>query len=253
MNGCGKRSGKRSAVLVAGLLVVLGMFGTSVAWADNANPQVAPIGSRPYGQTYGQWSARWWQFAVQQPSLDFCAPAKPQSPVMFLAGTGGIPPVTTSCTIPTGQSIMFPLFNVEWSVAEAQAQLQLTPGQSCFVPAPLNGTDDAALQACATAGADHVSLPGAVLAAEVDSRTLSNLTSYRAVSPPFDFTAANGNPFAIPPGPTHAVADGFWIILTPLSAGTHTIHFTATVPFPDLGFTFALDQTYRLTVQGSRS
>ena len=54
MNGCGKRSGKRSAVLVAGLLVVLGMFGT---WVRSgrivANPQVAPIGSRPYGQTYG--------------------------------------------------------------------------------------------------------------------------------------------------------------------------------------------------------
>jgi len=68
------------------------------------------------------------------------------------------------------------------------------------------------------------------------------------VSPPFDLTAANQNQFGIPPGATHAVADGFWIILTPLSAGTHTIHFSATVPFPELGFAFVLDQTYRLTV-----
>jgi hypothetical protein len=143
---------------------------------------------------------------------------------------------------------MFPTFNVEWSVAEAQAQ-QMATGQSCPVPAPLNGTSPAALQACASAQADHAEQPGAVLTAEVDGRTLHNLTSYRAVSPLFDFTAVPGNVFGIPSVLTAAVADGFWIIVTPLSAGTHTIHFTAHVPFLDLGFTFDLDQTYRLTVQ----
>src|SRR5689334_22463099 len=100
-----------------------------VARADSANPKVAPIGSRPYGLTYGQWSARWWQYAAQQTSLNFCAPIKPQSPVTFLAGTPG-PPATASCTVPAGQSVMFPLFNAEWSVAEAQSQQQTTPGQS---------------------------------------------------------------------------------------------------------------------------
>ena len=248
MIGSPKRWNKGLRIPLVGLLLLLGVFGPTVAWADSPNPHVAPIGSSPYGQTYGQWSARWWQFAVQQTSLDFCAPVKPQSRVMFLAGTAGAGPVTTSCTIPTGQSIMFPVFNVEWSIVEAQLQQQATPGQSCFVPAPLSGTSDAALQACATAGADHATFPGAALAADVDGKTLHNLTSYRAVSPPFDLTGVENNKL-IPPGPTHAVADGFWIILTPLSAGTHTIHFSATVPFPELGFTFVLDQTYRLTVQ----
>ena len=248
MNGRPRRPLTGPAVVLVGLVVLLGVSSPAVAWADGSNPGVAPIGSSPYGQTYGQWSARWWQFAVQQTSLGFCAPARPQSPVMFLAGTAD-PPVTTSCTIPAGQSLMFPLFNVEWSVAEAQAQQQATPGQSCFVPGPPTGTSDAALQACATAGADHATFPGAVLAADVDGKTLHNLTSYRAVSPPFDFTAASGNPFGIPPGPSHAAGDGFWMILRPLSAGTHTIHFSATVPFLELGFTFSLDQTYRLTVQ----
>jgi hypothetical protein len=247
MKGSPKRPITGPAVMLVGLLFLLGVFGPTVAWADSSNPRVAPIGSSPYGQRYGQWSARWWQFAVQQTSLGFCAPAGPQSPVIFLAGTPG-PPVTTSCAIPAGQSIMFPLFNVEWSVAEAQAQQLATPGQSCFVPGAPNGTSDAALQACARAGADHATFPGAVLAANVDGKTLHNLTSYRAVSPPFDLTAVDQNPFGIPAGPTHAVADGFWIILTPLSAGTHTIHFSATVPFPELGFTFVLDQTSRLTV-----
>jgi hypothetical protein len=144
---------------------------------------------------------------------------------------------------------MFPLLNAEWSVAEAQAQEQVTPGQSCFLPGQPVGTNDAALQACATAVADHATFPGASMEADVDGSMLQSLTSYRAVSPPFGLIAATGNPFGIPPGPTHAVADGFWIILRPLSPGTHTIHFTVTVPFPELGFTFFFDQTYRVTVQ----
>jgi hypothetical protein len=144
---------------------------------------------------------------------------------------------------------MFPIFNAEWSIVEAQAQQQTTPGQSCILPGQPNGTSDAALQACATAQADHATAPGATLAADVDGKALTNLTHYRAVSPPFDFTAVAGNPFGLPAEQSHAVADGFWIILTPLSPGTHTIHFTATVPFPELNFTFNTDTTYHLTVQ----
>jgi hypothetical protein len=248
MNRSPKYWGRSLIVVAVGLVV--SALASSMALANNRNPTVFPIRSRPYGQTYGQWGARWWQYAVQQTNLDICAPDKPGSRVTFLAGAPGPPAVTSSCTVATGQAIMFPVFNAEWSVAEAQSQT--TPGQSCLLPGQPNGTSDAALQACATALANHAANPGATLAADVDGRTLQSLTSYRAVSPPFDLTAVSGNPLITPPapaGPTHAAADGFWIILTPLSRGTHTIHFTATVPFPELNFTFFLDQTYHLTVQ----
>jgi hypothetical protein len=145
------------------------------------------------------------------------------------------------------KNIMFPLFNVEWSVAEAQAN-----GNACIVPASPSGTSDAALQACATAQANHATAPGAELEAEVDGKTLQSLTNYRAVSPPFDFTSAPGNPLGVcqPTGcNSHAVADGFWIILDPpLGPGKHTIPFVAHVPFPELNFTFKTETTYQLTV-----
>jgi hypothetical protein len=144
---------------------------------------------------------------------------------------------------------MFPLFNVEWSAAEAQAQLKLTPGQSCLLRGQPVGTSHAALHACASAQANHALSPGATLTAVVDGETLHRSTSYRAVSPPGDFTPVAGNPIGIPPGRTEAAADGFWIILRPLTVGTHTIHFSATVPFRDLNFTFSLDQTDHLTVK----
>jgi hypothetical protein len=89
-----------------------------------------------------------------------------------------------------------------------------------------------------------------MVAADIDGLALQSLTSYRAVSPAFDLTVLQ-NPYGIPPGPTHAAADGFWIILKPLSRGTHTIHFTGTVPFPELNFTFFSDQTVHLSVQPS--
>jgi hypothetical protein len=241
-----------SALVVAGVVVAL--LGSTMAFARNTNPGVFPINSRPYGQTYGQWSARWWQYAFQQTTLDICATDKPGSQVTFLAGTPG-DPVTNSCTVPTGKAIMFPVFNVEWSVAEAIAQQNATPGQSCFLPDQPNGTSDAALQACATAQANHALAADASLKADVDGVTLQNLTNYRAVSPPFTFTTVDGNPFGLCPadGPcpltSRAVADGFWIILTPLSPGAHTIHFTASVPFPELRFTFNTDTTYHLTIQ----
>ena len=229
------------AVIMAVMALIMS---TPAAFARNSNPGVFPIQSRPHGLTYGQWSARWWQFALQQTNLNICTPDRPGSRVTFLAGGSVLP----SCTVPVGMAIMFPVFNVEWSVAEAQAQQMMTPGQSCLIPGPPDGTSDADLQACATAQANHALDADASLKAAVDGVKLQNLPNYRAVSPPFDFTAAVGNPFSVPAGPSRGVADGFWIILTPLSPGMHTVHFSASVPF----FPFSTDTTYHLMVQPGR-
>lgn len=53
--------------------------------------------------------------------------------------------------------------------------------------------------------------------------------------------------FGITPGPRDpAVADGYWVLLEPLTPGHHTIRIEASVsgfPFP-----FVIDVTYKLTV-----
>jgi hypothetical protein len=238
----------RSSLAVIMVVMAL-IMSTPAVFARNSNPGVFPIQSRPHGLTYGQWSARWWQFAFQQTTLNICAPDKPGSRVTFLAGTTG-GSETRSCTVPVGMAIMFPVFNAEWSVAEAQQQKP--PG--CFLPDQPIGTSDAALQACATAQSNHALDADATLEADVDGVKLQNLPNYRAVSPPFTFTTVAGNPFGLCPADgscpltSRAVADGFWIILTPLNPGTHTIHFKADVPF----FPFTTEVTYTLTVQPGR-
>src|SRR5262249_12325700 len=97
--------------LASALGAVVGlMLLTTIAFAqDNPNPRGLPIHSSPFGNTYGEWSARWWQWALSVPTatnpiIDStgaqCAQAQ-TGKVWFLAGTfGGA--VTRSCTVPQG-------------------------------------------------------------------------------------------------------------------------------------------------------
>jgi hypothetical protein len=73
--------------------------------------------SKPYGLTYGEWTARWWQWAYSipkdvNPAYDdtgrYCTQGQ-SGPVWFLTGTYGHP-VDRYCTIPFGKAILFPKF-----------------------------------------------------------------------------------------------------------------------------------------------
>jgi hypothetical protein len=164
---------------------------------------------------------------------------------------------------------MFPIFNAEQSVVEAEAASKATKGETtCTIGTTpirdingnlITGTDYDALHRCAQAIARHATLPNSSLEADVDGTTLQQLTHYEAASPPplFTFTTVKDNPFGLCPKlgkcplSSSAAADGYWIILgpQPLPAGTHTIHFQAHVFFPELNFTFNTETLYHLTVQ----
>jgi hypothetical protein len=264
-------------LMVAGVLIAL--LGSTMVFADTINPGVLAIDAKLGGQTYGQWSENWWQWAYSVTTFDDCP--NQSGRMWFLAGApklttgaqtpaGSQPTETTvrNCTVPAGKSVMFPLFNAEQSVAEAEAGATTgnLPGSTCPLHDVNNnlitGKDYNSLLSCAQAFTQHVlTQPGASLGATVDGQELTNLTHYRAESPPplFPFTAVKGNPFGLcellGPCPLHtkAAADGFWIILGPdrLPVGQHTIHFTAVVPFPEsnLNFTYTNDVTYNLTVK----
>jgi hypothetical protein len=229
----------------AALAITLITVPTMAVFADDINPGVFAIDARPFGQTYGQWSENWWRWAMTivpnaTGAFDTC-PNEPRGPVFFLIATS---PNSTApngtqanCSIPASTAILFPTFNVEWSAQEATAQGQATPGQTCFVTASPSGTSYAALYACARTAASQ-GVAGATLVANVDGRALQSLSDYRAHStpPPFPFTAVSNNLFGLQPTPTQAVADGFWIMLMPLTQGKHTVHFGATIPAFGLSF-----------------
>ena len=230
--------GSASIVVIALLGVVLGMIPHTIAQKSITSNNVFPINSKPFGKTYGEWSATWWQWAVLTPTEKSplkdnigvnCAQSQ-SGPVWFLAGTFGGAAVRT-CTIPAGKAVMFPIYNAECS----------------YVEYPQYKTESE-LRACAKDQADKVTN----LDASIDGLKIEDLQQkYRAQSPLFDLKLPNNNVFGLSPGPTKSVADGFWIILQPLSVGKHELHFSgASVDFTSSGtLNFATEVTYHLIMQ----
>jgi hypothetical protein len=91
------------AVLVVPLLLTsaTSQFALAQGPASNTSSSIAifPPDSQPYGLSYGEWTAKWWQWVHSiptgnNPQLDQtgedCAQAQNQTgPVWFLAGTSG--------------------------------------------------------------------------------------------------------------------------------------------------------------------
>ena len=94
------------------------------------------------------------------------------------------------------------------------------------------------------------------VAAELDGRPIQNLPRFRAASPLFTYGPLPDDNvlqffgFDAPEGATSlSAADGFYLMLAPLSVGQHTLHFTGTF---ETDIPFTLDITYILTVAPDR-
>jgi hypothetical protein len=179
--------------------------------SEGTSSGIYPPNSMPYNLTYGEWSARWWQWVISLPEAinpltdstgEDCAQGQNQTgPVWFLTGTFG-GSVERTCTIPEGKAILFPVLNfgnVRSAPTETEEDLRMTNKVQ----------------------ADNA----AVLEASVDGVPLQDLQNYRADSPLFNVTFPEGNILGIPAGSSEGVADGYWVMLQPLPAGEHTIHF----------------------------
>ena len=230
---------KVAGVLPALLLAAgLGFGGTAPARAGQSS-KVIPPNASPHGQTYGEWSAAWWQWAMELPvdghpfvdDAGFDVRTGQSGHVWFLAAPFGT--VERTCTIPTGTMLFIGLLNAEASDLEGL------------------GATEAERRATAEWIADHIVTSS--LSCTIDGKAVANLGSYRVQSPEFSFTAPTPWIFGSTGGDGVAVADGYFVMLAPLSAGQHTIHFGGTFHF-DAGeldadpHDFSLDMTYHLTV-----
>jgi hypothetical protein len=227
--------------LVAALLVLAAQ--TTVARAENGNngnPSVLPPNSHPYGQTYGQWSADWWQWAIAlapepgHPFIDdpaFDVTLGQQGPVWFLAAPFGT--VERSVTIPAGKALFVGLLNVEASDLEGL------------------GTTEAEQRATAKWQADHIQN----VTCCVDGDKVEHIDRYRVESPQFSFTAPDPWIFSPAPGGNGtSVGDGYFVMLKPLSKGSHRLHYSGQFHFSvaegdPFNWDGPLDMTYNLTVQ----
>ena len=184
--------------------------------------------------------AEWWKWAlsvplsqspITDPDGEFGSQNQTGS-VWFLAGNfGGTS--ERSITIPAGKSIFFPLINIwnDWPCPDPN-----------FKPGPGQTLEEF----LAAGAAPYIDVTNA-LSARVDGVELQNLFNYRGVSKLTTFTA-DPTQIAIDPCITgdkqYAVSDGYWIMLTPLTPGKHTIQFSSATTTG-----FSLDVTYHVTVK----
>lgn len=251
-----KRQGISIATLLLGLLVtpMLNAFAQSGPSAEAVLPNDAVI-----GMTYGDWGAAWQQWlqsipADNNPALDNngdkCAEQQSAGPVFYLVGaitdevpdTPLITEVTRDCTVPANRYLFFPILNVSSDTVPTEP-----PPPAFFAP-----TEAAQRQLAASFGnlIDVDTLRVTVNGKKV--KKAKDLEDFRAQSPAFHFFLPENNIFGIdePEGGGYfGVTDGYWMMLNPLPAGDHQVHFEGAFVSDEGYVIFALDVTYNLTVE----
>jgi hypothetical protein len=253
---------KRILVVAIVLAVAALAFAQRPAQGYPHSPQAVRGGdSTFFGKTYGQWQTLWWQWATALPAnghplFDTADCSTGQSGnVWFLGGkfcaatSGGgscpdnqKPTAVRSCTMHSGTALFFPILNADDSIIE---ELPYNPNVT-----EMNLRYN-------VKSWEEPNPNGFIVLATIDGKGLTPVRICTkgdyctpAQSPLIPFTlASHDNIFTamgeigITDGASSvAVADGYYVLLHPLSVGSHTIHFYG------LMGTFSLDITYNMIV-----
>ena len=217
-------------------------------------PGIYPPGSKIFGHTYAQLSASWWRWSFQTPlhgpkgqiaqaiapftGKVNCRYAQ-KGDVWFIAPplNAATSPVNRTCTVPQGKALFFPVY-------DAWADNLNYPGQP-----PTTYTSKQLRQQAAgylaNASSLTASLDGTIVA------DLSDLSSpYRTKAPLWHYTLPADSwlnayfnqtwPAGTTTPPPGAAADGVYVAVKPLSAGTHTLTFGATGSGLDENVTYTI-------------
>ncbi|MBL0137129.1 MAG: hypothetical protein IPP86_01200 [Bacteroidetes bacterium] len=192
----------------------------SLSSERHCNSILFPAQAHMYGKSYGEWAAELFKWTFQfdcthSPYLDQTGAFQNQNQhghVFFLAGAPSGTPVTRSVTVPRGKSVFFPLIYYFANTGCGELLSAIDGDVRGIVPYM-----------------DQLTLT-------IDGQTINNVTDYQAISPIFNYVGDpcfNSN-FCIDGTQQQAVIGGYWIMLKPLSRGTHTIHTTggASALFP---------------------
>jgi hypothetical protein len=165
--------------------------------------------SKPFGITYGEWTARWWQWVLSiatadNPLVDENGKnsANNQSgPLWFLAGAlkGH---AERTCAIPADKAILFPIINVEASTAEG------------------DGTTEEALRARVKFEMDQIT----DMRATISGTVVEELRQYRIQSPLFTMTLPSDNVLGLPAQTTKMMSEGYWVFIKPLEPGKYDLN-----------------------------
>jgi hypothetical protein len=227
----------------AGLAVISAVAAIPATTAVAAQAHIAPIYSHPYGQTYGEWAADFWQVALETPASvspidvndrgENCDQGD-MGNVWFLFGSLAPASVERSCEIPVGTALFFPLVAVFYGAFLNDPPEQRT---DAFIRQQVECAKDAASTLQFTLNGESV--PGL-------DRFFKPSEFFYDVQLPEDNILGVTEDVVPELKLSPSVDAGFYLLLRPLPPGSYTLHWegsSAACPFP-----VAQDVTYHLTI-----
>jgi hypothetical protein len=229
------------ALLIAIPIFSVAFLSLSVSSAlGSSSLNIFPQGSKPYGLTYAQHAKNFWNWTlgisgvdnpINDPTGAKCGTGQSNtnSSVFYLAFNNGGRSERT-CEVPAGKGLLIPVMQVEYSEKE------------------LPGATVDELSAAAKKDQDSVN----TLSLQVDDRSYNydDLIKYRVHTDDFNVDYADNGIFGVVEGgPSKVVADGFYILTKPITAGNHTVHFKSSLICNDPGCAepnFAQDIKYNI-------
>jgi hypothetical protein len=202
-----------------------GIFNLMVYKMNIDDIQFFTADSMPYGETYGQWTVKWWRWflstpksinPVLDPTGEYAYVNQPSVHVWFLGGKvveeeRNLP--NRFCRIPNDKSILFPVINCEANPLEypelrthkdlierVKTDEDTIDKKECFV----NGN---------RIPVQRVKSDPAVFELSINEDNGANIKG-------------GGN--------TYASADGYWVFLKPLPLGEYTLSFSGSCEYGKL-------------------
>jgi hypothetical protein len=243
--------GRLPAIAAFALLVAI----VAHVFADDGNtsnppgviPPVEP--TRPYGRTYAEWLAKWWQW-----SLSFPVSADPEygtadmsagqsGDVWFLPAPLGGGTGTRTGTIPAGTALFVPVLTFEADNTGCPTYTDFTAAQlAALVQGGWSAVTatSCTIDGVAVTGMDNPTNSPFLVQTEPFSYKLAGSDNVLANYP--GFVGEN----CIPDGTTvyPTVAQSMCVMIRPLPVGTHTIHIAGAAP----AFGLSYDVTFDITV-----
>jgi hypothetical protein len=191
-----------------------------------------PVNSSINGTSIKDWTEKWWQWFVAIPKnhnhnmesalgdkyepVDCSFQQDPASPVFFVPYVmkeKGQPAAEATCNVPEGKAVMIGIDNGLMDTGDPR-------------------TKGADAQALASYVQETNSYPNEFdITLDGKPIPLTNEEKHRVLSDPFNITfpevaSPEDAMWDEPPGTYMAVADGWYLMLKPLSPGEHTLHYT---------------------------
>jgi hypothetical protein len=242
------------------LVLVLSLMPVISSAQSQQGDYIFPVNSSPYGVSFKDWTEKWWQWFLSIP--------KQHNPNMENALGDKYQAVDCSYLQDPSSPVFFVPYVMKESGQPAEATCNTSEGKAVMVGID-NGWMDTGDPR--TKGADAQKLASYVKETNIypnkfditlDGKPvpLTNEEKYRVLSDPFNVTFPEDT-FWEPPGTYQAVADGWYLMLKPLSPGEHILHYTTgyrdhrsdpTIPIGQGNKEpYIQDVTYRLLVKPS--